>query len=140
MKVISIVTILLISLTFQGEITGAGRDFLTGLLTVVKGKDFTLDEACFGTEFDKDVEKLQEALKNSDIVLTFGLLGKVINDIGSRCPSPDLAKIREDAFAVGIFELTSRFYKHKVEVLECLNKNSSRKTLLPTLLEKRADS
>ena len=120
MKVLSIVSLLFISLTIQGEITGFGRDFLTGLLTIVKGKDFTLDEACFGTEFDKDFENLQKALESRDIILTFGYLGKVINDIGLKCPASDLAKIRDDALAVGLLELTNRINKHKIEVLEML--------------------
>jgi hypothetical protein len=40
MKILSIIVLLLISFSVQNDISGDGKDFLTGLLTVVKGEDF----------------------------------------------------------------------------------------------------
>jgi len=120
MKILSIIVLLLISFTIQNDISGAGKDFLTGLLTVVKGEDFKLDEACFGNEFEKDTQNLMEALQKGDIILITAYAGKLFNDITSKCPSSEIAEITKDVIAIGPIELYSRIQKHKVEVLEML--------------------
>jgi hypothetical protein len=120
MKILSIVLLLSLTFTIQDQISGVGRDFLTGMLRVIKGQEIALDEACFGSEFDRDVQHLIDNYRTGDIILTLASAGKLINDIGLKCPSSDLAKISKDAMALGPLELFSRIQKHKQEILEML--------------------
>lgn len=120
MKILSIIALILISFSIQNDISGAGRDFFTGLLTVVEGKEVQLDEACLGEEFDADVQHLIDNLREGDLITILGYAGKIFNDITLKCPSSDISQIAKDLIAVGPIELYSRIQKHKVEVLDML--------------------
>ena len=122
MKIISIISLLLISFAIQSQIAAGGRDFLTGLLTVVKGKDFKLDDACLGPEFENDFSNLIDVIKNNDLASIIRFINKLVNEIYQHCPTSDLAKIQKDTETLGLKELTKRLQKHKIEVLEMLKK------------------
>ena len=122
MKTIAIISIILISFTLQSEIIGAGKDFLVGMLSIVEGNDFKLDEACLGNEFEKDVSDFVDALSKRDIILIPAYAGKLFNDITLKCPISDISKIQKDALSLGMLELFNRIQKHRVEVLEMLKK------------------
>lgn len=122
MKILSTISLLLISFAIQSQIAAGGRDFLTGLLTVIKGKDFKLDDACLGPEFEKDFSNLIDAIKTKNPALIIRFISKISNEIHQYCPISDIDQIQKDTVALGVKELTKRLLEHKIEVIEMLKK------------------
>ena len=117
MKICSIICILFISFSCQNQIGLAGRDFLTGLLTSIKGPEFHLNDNCLNADFDKDSAILIEALNRKEYNVAMEFIGKILHDIVDNCPTSDLAQILKDTMAGGPIELYKKIHKHGVEVL-----------------------
>ena len=131
MKFISIVCLLLVSFSLQNQIGLAGRDFLTGLLTSIKGPEFHLEENCLGADFDKDCVSFMEAINKKDLILIPAYFGKITNDIHKNCPTSDLAQILKDTMAGGPIELYKKIHAHSLEVLSIIKDELFGKKLTP---------
>jgi len=120
MKTFSIISLLLICMSMQSQIGLFGRDFLTGLLTTVKGKDFKLDDNCLSAEFDQNCENLADALKTGNLFRLISAASALKEELEKRCPSSDLTKIFNDTTALGVSEIMHRMVSHKQEMADIL--------------------
>jgi hypothetical protein len=107
-------------MSMQSQIGLFGRDFLTGLLTTVKGKDFKLDDNCLSAEFDQNCENLADALKTGNLFRLISAASALKEELEKRCPSSDLTKIFHDTTALGVSEIMHRMVSHKQEMADIL--------------------
>ena len=121
MKTFSIISLLLICMSMQSQIGLFGRDFLTGLLTTVKGKDFKLDDNCLSAEFDQNCENLADALKTGNLFRLISAASALKEELEKRCPSSDLTKIFNDTTALGVSEIMHRMVKFGYKIVSHLS-------------------
>jgi hypothetical protein len=103
-------------MSIQSQIGLFGRDFLTGLLTTVKGKDFKLDDNCLSAEFDQNCENLADAIKTGNVFKLMSAASAIKEELEQRCPSSDLTKIFKDTTALGVTEVMHRMITHRQEM------------------------
>ena len=120
MKIFSIICLLLVCFSIQSQISLFGRDFITGLLTTVKGKDFVLDENCLSAEFDKDCENLADAIKSGNVFKGLAAAAAIKDELQRKCPANEVTKIFKDTMDLGTLEIMSRFAKHRQEMTDLL--------------------
>ena len=71
----------------------AARDFLMAFYNGYKGTNIVLDEKCFGEDFDKQVEKIQEYINERNYQELINALLKIENDLWDTCASDELVGI-----------------------------------------------
>ena len=69
------------------------RDFLMAFYNGYKGTNIVLDEKCFGEDFDKQVEKIQEYINERNYQELINALLKIENDLWDTCASDELVGI-----------------------------------------------
>ena len=69
------------------------RDFLMAFYNGYKGTNIVLDEKCFGEDFDKQVEKIQEYINERNYQELINALLKIENDLWNTCASDELVGI-----------------------------------------------
>jgi len=63
----------------------------------VKGGDYKLDDKCLGADFDANVQKLIDAVNNTNTMLALAYGKQIYDDINASCPVNDVKQIAEDA-------------------------------------------
>jgi hypothetical protein len=120
-KFVSLILISLLCLSIQKQYSQDGREFLTGLMSQLQGKDFKLDDKCLGQDFENDMEKLIDAIKNENTILTAVVAGKIISEMEEKCPKNDLNKVYNDSLAlVEKNEIMNRIMAHSQEVVHIM--------------------
>ena len=69
------------------------RDFLMAFYNGYKGTNIVLDEKCFGEDFDKQIEKIQEYINERNYQELINALLKIENDLWDNCASDELVGI-----------------------------------------------
>ena len=122
MKTFCLISLIIISLSLQSQIGLEGRDFLTGVFTVVNGKDFKLDDKCLGAEdLDENLVNLYESIRKKDLLYTLQWIGEIGNGIQRDCSSPIMIEIFNDSknlFKTNWFIL---FQKYGKDVLNAVH-------------------
>ena len=97
MKIFCLISLVIISLSLQSQVGLEGRDFLTGVFTVVKGNDFKLDDNCLGVDFDENLAFMYESIKKKDLLYTMQWFGEIANGIQRDCSSSIMIEIFNDS-------------------------------------------
>jgi hypothetical protein len=81
-----IILILLISFSFCQNESNKTRDFLSAYFGVINGKDWRLNEDCFGGEYDKYLDDLYNSILKAKIFQVFRILDNIIQLELDKCP------------------------------------------------------
>jgi len=88
------------SISSQNTIGSEARDFLKGLMSTVKETLFSLDDQCFGSNFDTNLIKLKWAINNENTLLFITYVSAIIKEFEEKCPSNDLSQIYNDTMTL----------------------------------------
>lgn len=104
------------------QYTQESKDFITGLLTIIQGKEYHLDEQCLGSDFEKDMDTLIDSIKKENTLLVAAIAGKVMSQLEEKCPKNDLTKVYNDTKTLcDNKEIMNRIIKHSQELVHILN-------------------
>jgi hypothetical protein len=126
-KVLSLILLCFISFSLQQSLlnvhqyTQESRDFLTGLMSIIQGKEYHVDDQCLGSDFEKDMDTLIDAVKNENTLLVAAIAGKIMSKIEEKCPKSDLTKVYNDTQTLcNNKEIMNRMIKHSQDVVHIL--------------------
>ena len=71
----------------------SARDFITSYYNGYKGTSIVLDEKCFGSDFDADVEKIKEYISTRNYPELISILLNLEEDLWDACASDELVAI-----------------------------------------------
>lgn len=121
------ITLILISLLCVGFALGNniisqnGRDFLTGLLTTVKGNTFKLSDKCLGSDFDKDFNQVIDSINKENSLMVAAFIEKIVSDAKENCPKNDLEQIYKDFFVLyKNGKWVQNVLSHQKDLVKCL--------------------
>ena len=69
------------------------RDFITAYYNGYKGTSIVLDEKCFGTDFDADVEKIKEYISTRNYPELISILLNLEDELWDACATDELVAI-----------------------------------------------
>ena len=71
----------------------AARDFLMAFYNGYKGTSIVLDEKCFGTDFDNQIEKIKTYISERDYPQLINALLQIEQDLWDACASDEIVAI-----------------------------------------------
>lgn len=96
MKFISFAILLIASILIV-QCHPEGRDFVTGVLSTIKGSSFTLNPECLGPEFDGAFDKLIKAVNTTRTSSFLAAITVMYASVTTNCPESDVLSIVADA-------------------------------------------
>lgn len=97
-----------------------GRNLINGFFTAIKGSAFHLDDNCLDSEFDDDVQTLQQAIKDLNLGVAVQTLKTIFQEVRNNCNLSDAKELNDDArlaFVSGKMLFNSAIYSEAILVL-----------------------
>lgn len=123
-RILLFLTLVVIGLSCISASGSEGRDFITGFFQTVKGKDWKLNENCFGPAVDADLVDLKAAIQAFEFNKALEILSKIAVESKADCPVEEFLELQNlvvEKAKSG--ELLKNIQKNFLEIIRLVKEN-----------------